>query len=153
MKKEQVLGDYSGDGHKLWVNGFDVYANEYEEKEYSKYWSMVSSKVLYNDYVDLTSNNKLLQLLIDGTIDKPLYRALYLIKTFRINKDDIWRRRHITDKMRYTALKDNFKLWYNRSRIKLPFSFAKKLLELIKTKTKITSFDIDKCGMDIIHTA
>ena len=141
MKKEQVLGSYSGNGQKCWVNGFDVYANNYSEKEYQKYWRNVSSKLLFNDYLELSQDNKLLPLLIDGTIDKYLYKALYLVSSYSINQNDISQMRNITDRMRYHSLRNNFKLWYNRSNYKLPYKLVKKLIKLMKDKTTIKAYD------------
>ena len=141
MKKEQVIGKYSSNGKKCWVNGFDVYSDSYSEKDYQKYWHNVSSKVLFNDYLDITIDNKLLPLLVDKTIDQPLYKALYLIGSYSINQNDISNCKNITDKMRYNSLKNNFRLWYNRSHYKLPYKLMKKVISLIKTKTRITIYD------------
>ena len=145
MKKEKVIGKYSSNGKKCIVDGFNVYADTYSEKDYQKYWRNVSSKILFNDYLDVTIDNKLLPLLVDNTIDRPLYKALYLISSYSINQNDISNCRSITDRMRYRSLRNNFKLWYNRSKHKLPYKLMKKLIKLMKDKAKISIYDnIDK---------
>lgn len=108
-----------------------------KEQEYQANFVKRLEYLHKHDNLQLLNTNKLYNLYANKKIDYPMYRGLNLIYSNHINLDDLQRRTKYTYKQRYNRLKNNFKLFYDRSGYKLNFNCLKLILNLIKAKSII----------------
>jgi len=98
-----------------------------QDNEYIKKYTE-SMDILYNWYKS-------------GSLDYPLYKALNLIKSFKINDNDFAKvsATALTDKMRGKGLWDNFKLNYRKSCKGLSFGNLRKLYNICMRKAIVSA--------------